>query len=370
MDEQADRLRALADENERLHARLRRARALETVGCLAGGVTHELNNLLMTIGGNAERILSDLEASDPRSKPAATIARATERAAWLTRQLLRLGHQEPQPRAAFDLDQLIARQAKLLRRLAGAGVQVTIATSGDGLRVEADEALVEHLVLRVAAFAADALPGGGTVSIETSRDAGAMPPRVRLAARLEGGAAAVAAGAPEALAFLLENVAGGEAPLRAEARPDGSLAVELLLPAAGTAGLAEADRRGEPAGAGALGRGTVLLVEADDDVRDAVAAAIRARGYLVLEARNAGEAVLLAEREPVQLLVSEVVLPLLGGAALFDRLVARQPGLAAVFITNGAGEGGREEAAVRGAALLVKPFPATALLAAVREALA
>ena len=367
MDEQADRLRALADENERLHARLRRARALGTVGCLAGGVTHELNNLLMTIGGNAERILSDLETSDPQWKPAGTIVRATERAAWLTRQLLRLGHQEPQPPSAFDLEPLLARQVKLLRRLAGAGVQVAIPPPGSGLWAEADEALVEHLLLRVAAFAADALPGGGTVSIEASRDEDALPPRIRVVARLEGGAAGVAAGAPEAVAFLLENVAGHEAPLGVEARPDGSLAVELLLPAARAAAPAPP---GDPAADRASARGTVLRVDADDDAREALAAAVGARGYRPLEARNAGEALLLAEREPVHLLVSEIVLPLLGGVALFDRLARHQPGLAAVFITNGVGGAGREEASARGAALLAKPFPAAALLAAIRDALA
>lgn len=362
MDEQGDRLRALADDNERLRARLRQARALETVGSLAGGVTHELNNLLMTIGGNAERVLADVQESDPAWKAAGTITRATERAAWLTRQLLRLGHQEPQPPRAIDVDRLLAQQVKLLRRVAGAGVQVSIAAAGPSQPVTADEGLVEHLLLRVAALAREALPRGGRLAIETARDEAAAKPRVRLAVRLEG--TAVEVSATEALRCLLENVSEREAPVSVESG-DGWLAVELRLPAAPAA-------TPDPVGLGAevRGHGTVLLVDGEDDARDVLAAAIGAGGYRVLEARNAGEALLLAEREPVDLLVSDVVLPILRGVDLFDRLSRARPGLAVVFVSSGAGRADREEAASRGAVLLAKPFATAVLLAAVRKALA
>ncbi len=386
MDQQAKALSDLREENERLRAQLRQARALETVGCLVGGVTHDFNNVLMTISGQAERLLFSLDESDRNWKAASAIARAAERAAWLTRQLVVFSQHEPQPPRTFDPGGLLDRQVKLLRRLAGSGVSLSVAGVGATRPVRADETLVEQLFLRIAALSREALPGGGTLTISTADDPGTGQACggvgfVRVTARFTGRSAGqegdghdgsgVAVKKLDAVKALFGAGPAADPPqpfVDAELGQDGALVVHLFLPAAGEAPApaGEAPRQGDVLRAPT---GTVLLVEDDDEARDVIARAIQDGGFRVLEARNAGEALLLFEREGerVDLLVADVIMPVMNGIELWDRLSARRPGMAAVFVSGSTEEFNRDAVAARGAVFLSKPFSPAALLAVIRE---
>jgi two-component system, cell cycle sensor histidine kinase and response regulator CckA len=383
--------RALRESEEQL----RQSQKLEALGRLAGGVAHDFNNLLTIILSCSSALLEGLGAEAPLRQEALEIDDAARRAAQLTRQLLSFGRCHSTQPVPLDLGEVVAGMEHLLRRLIGEGVALEV-SRGTGLRaVHADPAHMEQVILNLVVNARDAVGGGGRIVVETSNlevivdeahwvgappgqyvclavsDTGCgMAPEVRtrlfepyFTTKAEG----KGTGLGLATVYGIVKRAGGE--IHVESAPGQGARFEVLLPPAdeGAAARPTDARRGE------LERGseTILLVEDEPRVRAVAALALRHAGYAVLEASDGEDAAAVATGAGrIDALVTDVVMPRLGGVPLAARLRALRPELMVVFVSGYAGEGMLEdELAAKGTTVLYKPFTAPALLHAVRQQL-
>jgi two-component system cell cycle sensor histidine kinase/response regulator CckA len=376
-----------------LEDRLRQTQKMEALGLLTGGVAHDFNNLLTIITGYSHLILGKLNESDPNRHSAEQIVKAAERAAELTRQLLLFSRRRvPQPKV-LDLNQLVASLSTMLQRLLGEEIEVRL-NLGAGLgSVHADSGRVEQVLLNLAVNSRDAMPDGGTLTIETANNTVEHPGSVVKPGAYvvltvkdtgEGMDAATRARAFEPFfttkgegsgtGLGLYNVAG-------IVRQSGG-AVELSsLPGLGTAFrvyLPRVDRAPaalpaeEPKMAEQRGAETILLVEDDDMVRTLVRETMEGSGYRVLEASDPLEARALAAncQGIIQLLIADVVMPKASGPELARELLRTFPGMKILYMS------GHTERAIskRGirrkeVAFLPKPFSPAELTAKVREVL-
>ncbi len=381
--------RALRESEERF----RQSQKLEAIGRLAGGVAHDFNNLLTAILSCSEDLLEHLPPGDPLGEDATEIMEAGRKAAQLTRQLLAFARRQATTLVQVDLGQVVAEMERMLRRLIGEDVELEI-SRGAALRpVHADVGQLEQVVLNLVVNARDAMPAGGRLRIETSNvDAttggGGAPARpgerwVGLAVTDTGCgmAADVAAhlfepffttkekgkgtGLGLATVYGIVKQCGGD--VRVESAPGRGSRFEVLLPASDQPAHAAS---ASPAHEG-LRRGdeTILLVEDEQRVRAVAAHALRRAGYTVLEAGDGEKALAVAAvADRLDALVTDVVMPHMGGPQLAARLRALRPGLAVVFVSGYAGEalvGEGDEAP----AVVQKPFTAAGLSRAVREQL-
>jgi signal transduction histidine kinase len=155
------------EERARLESELRRARRLELVGQLAAGVAHDCNNLLTAIHGHGELILDRLELDDPLRGDLEEIARASARAAALTRQLLTFGTGADRPPGPVALDGLVRGVETLLRRMVGGEFELCVVLPEEPLVVEVDSAQIEQVLLNLVLNARDAMPRGGVITVQT-----------------------------------------------------------------------------------------------------------------------------------------------------------------------------------------------------------
>jgi PAS domain S-box-containing protein len=363
-------------ERERLEHRLQQAQRLETVGQLAGGVAHDFNNLLAVILNYAYFIRERLpEDSDVRGD-LEEIRHAAERASELTHQLLVFSRREAIRPVVLDLNEVVRDMERLVGRTIGEHVELVTDLEPEECLVEADSSQLEQVVLNLVVNARDAMPGGGTIRIETrlgeevllavADDGEGMEPEVAARAfepffttKPKG------AGTGLGLATVYGTVtqAGGHAEIDSLAGRGTTLRV--YLPRAGERQPATAEASGDaPAGEGA----TVLVVEDEDPVRRLTCRILAGSGYECLEASGGEEALRLYDehRDRVALLLSDVVMPGMSGQELAERIASEGPGPPVLFMS-----GYTDEAILPrdGAALLHKPFTADALLRGVREAL-
>ncbi len=384
-------------ELHRLEEQLRQAQKMEAVGRLAGGVAHDFNNMLTGIIGYAELLLLKMPADDPHRKEVEEILAGGQRAAALTRQLLAFSRKQVVEPRVFDLNAVLLDMEKMLRRLIGEDVALETELAADAGRVRMDPGQLEQVVLNIAVNARDAMPRGGRLAVRTAsrrRDAAAGPseltlppgPYVLLEVQDSGCGMDEATrarifepffttkdvgkgtGLGMATVYGIVKQAGGD--VTVESAPDQGTTIRILLPQVGD--LEQAARREEPAVARGGNGERVLLVEDEDSVRGLVRGTLQANGYAVLEARDARQALDVASREttPIDLLLTDVVMPRMSGPELADRLRAERPGLRVAFMsgyTNDMIVGhGVSASEVR---LLQKPFTVTSLLRHVREAL-
>ncbi len=397
VEERTAQLQRELAERERLERQLADAQKLDSIGRLAGGVAHDLNNLLTVVLGCAST------AQLPEATPAEVqadlreIQQAGERAAALTRQLLAFARRQILASRRLDLNDVVTGVGAMLRRLIGADVELVTALAAAPCPVLADPGQLEQVLVNLAINARDAMPGGGTLRLETAT--------VHLAQDLDGARPGVAAGAwvrlrvvdsgtglsEEAARHLFEpffttkekgkgtglglatcygivKQMGGHIWLDSEAGR--GTAVEIHLPYSEgrlerPSGDAEAARA--PRGGGER----VLVVEDEPQVRALAARALADRGYQVLTAGD-GEAALalLAREPPVDLVLTDVVMPHMGGVDLAARLRERDPAPAVLFMS------GYVDRASLGRSVLpedapfqLKPFTPAALATKVREVL-
>jgi PAS domain S-box-containing protein len=347
-------------ERRRTEEHLQESLRLEAVGRLAGGIAHDLNNMLAAILGFSEFLNRSLAPGDPRRADVEQIARAADRSAGLTRQLLAYARRELiQPRP-LDINAVVRRAEALLPSILGENVELVLRLAPSLGVVHADPRQIEQTLVNLVLNARDAMPQGGRVTIETRRVefvAGAGEPE---------DAGAAAAGSFTMLgvtdtghgmdAATLQRVwepffttkpsghgtglglssvygaakqSGGF--VRAESEPGRGTTMQVYWP----------EVRGEPeplADSGGLpeveaGSETVLIVEDEDQVRDLAVRALRTRGYECRQARNAWEALHLLEQEDsrIDLVVTDVVMPGMSGGELGDRLALLRPGLPILY---------------------------------------
>jgi PAS domain S-box-containing protein len=366
-------------ERRRLEDELRHAQKMESVGRLAGGVAHDINNLLTTNLGVSEMILSGLPPSDPLADDLAAIRDAGRRAAGLTRQLLAFSRKQRLEVRPVELPELVRGFAPMLSRLIGEDVKVRLDLALDVPRVLADPAQVEQILLNLAVNARDAMPRGGTLTISVA----AIPPagavRLSVSDTGQGMTPDVAArvfepffttkapgkGTGLGLATVYGIVRQHGGSVSVETAPGKGARFDVVLPAATAAG--REDEAPFRDAAPARGRGEVVLVVDDEPlVRRALARALGSRGYTVLEADSGDEALALVEaRGGVDLLLSDVVMPGMRGPELVRAFRARWPGRPALLM-SGYPDGGTDGAV---AVDLQKPLTPDVLARVVREAL-
>jgi PAS domain S-box-containing protein len=371
--------RRSAEERAELEARLAQAQRLESVGQLAGGVAHDFNNLLsviLTCVGFAQR---ELPAEHPVYDDVEEIGRAADRAAALTRQLLMFSRREVVTPQVVDAGALVRNLERLLTRTLSERVALRIAIGPDIEPVLIDPAQLEQVLVNLAVNARDAMPQGGTLSIAVggvpdgvritvADDGTGMPPEVRERA-FEPFFTTKQAGDGTGLGLAtvhgVVTDAGGTVEIDSEV--GGGSVVTIFLPAAAE-GAVVPDEPVAP-GERAHGSARVLVVEDQDPVRRQAVRILDAHGYTVRDAPSADEA--LAAWEPVDVLVTDVVMPGMSGQQLAGHARERTPGLRVVFMSGHTDDVLVREGARQGdIAFVQKPFTRDSLLRAVEEALA
>jgi len=390
----------LRDVSERklLEEQLRQAQKMEAVGQLAGGVAHDFNNLLTAIIGNTELLLGTIDLDDRRRLDVQEISRAAHRAATLTRQLLAFSRRQVLQPRIVDLNGVVTELTAMLRRIIGEHVELRLQLEPGLGRVLADAGQLEQVITNLAVNARDAMPSGGTLTIRTANvaQAEALPsgpesspllgPLVELSVSDDGlgmdertqarlfepffTTKELGRGTGLGLATVYGIVRQSGGHIRVATRLHHGSTFTIYLPMA--EGTPESDV--EAGGWSELpgGTGTILVVEDEDAVRYLACRVLRGNGYRILEAGDPAAAIRIvkAEGQPVDLLVTDIVMPGMSGPALAERLIAGCPDLKVLYITGYAAEAiERQGALPAGGALLEKPFTAQQLVDSVRQAL-
>jgi two-component system, cell cycle sensor histidine kinase and response regulator CckA len=369
-------------EREELHR-------LISLGRLSAGVTHDLRNFVTALDGYARSAAERLSEDHPAFADVCEIRRIAERSAALLRQLLAFSRRRPREVMVVDLNGAVEGMARMLRRLLGEDVRVSLALSPALGRIEADLAQVEQVILNLAVNARDAMPTGGELRIETCPLPGGGPlpgPGVRLRVSDTGVGMPPevlsrifdpffttkpdGAGTGLGLAIVQEAVADSGGRLRVESTVGGGTTFEIDWPVRpeGLGGPAGTPAEVEVAG----GMETVLVVEDDAAVRTVLSRDLRRRGYAVLEAAGGEEALGIADEHAgaVHALVTDLVMPEMSGRDLAVFLTEARPELKVLYVT------GQEDHVLvhqlrehQPGALLEKPFPPQDLARRLRDLL-
>ncbi len=388
-------MRQAEAERSRLAEQLGQSQKLEAIGQLAGGVAHDFNNLLTVILGCASTLKADLPAGFGHlADDLGQIEEAGQRARDLTRQLLAFARKQPVVKSSIDLNRVVEGSEKLLRRVLGEHIELDVALDPGLWWLQGDVGQLEQVILNLAVNARDAMPDGGTLFLSTSNRRGAAPgvaaepdpgEFVQLAVRDTG-----IGMSPEVRGRLFEPFFTTKSPgrgtglglatvygivkqwggfIHVESSPGAGSLFEVGFPRT-QASPASAEPLPGPARAG--GTETVLLVEDEPAVRRVAARVLRLGGYRVLVAEGGPAALrLLAEESrPVDLLVTDVVMPGMSGRVLAEQVRSRSGATRVLFVSGYAldlvGDGGALDG---GDELLEKPFTTEALLARVRALL-
>jgi two-component system cell cycle sensor histidine kinase/response regulator CckA len=381
-------------ERRRLEERLSQAEKMEAIGRLAGGVAHDFNNLLTVISGYTEILLS--RPAMTGSEQLREIAHASEQAAALTRQLLAFSRRQVLHPVRLELNEIVAGMEPMVRRIIGDDVNVGVRLAPSLPAVEADRAQIERVILNLAANARDAMPQGGRLTIETaaveldedyvtSRGEGTPGPNVLLAVSDTGVGMSeevqrhlfepffttkgpgAGTGLGLATVFGVVKQSGGSIYVYSE--EGRGTTFKIYLPAA--TGTVDAPRDGFDAGA-ERGSETVMLVEDDESVRNLVRMMLETKGYRVLAAAGADEAERLCSENdcPVDLLLTDVVMPEVNGRVLAERLSAVSPSMRILFMSGYSDEAVYRHGEISpNASFIEKPFTDRTLARKVREVL-
>jgi PAS domain S-box-containing protein len=379
-----------------LEAQLLQAQKMEAIGQLAGGVSHDFNNLLTAISGYAELLGSDLPRDDRRQQAVDGIRTASNQATSLTRQLLAFSRRQQLQPAVISLNDVLDRIQPLLRRLLGEDVYLAVRKERDLWPVVADPAQMETMLMNLAINARDAMVGGGTLTIESANvelddeyrrsHISVVPGQYVMLAVTDTGAGMD----PETLNHVFEpffttkgvgqgtglglatvygivNQTGGHVWVYSEV--DRGTTFKIYLPRT----VGEAESVQIPNARSPVDRGTerILVVEDEEAVRDLILTVLRRQGYEVLSAVN-GEAALEVLSEAageVDILLTDVVMPGMGGPQLVEEVLRLRPGLPIIYISGYTANSLSPRGLGDDVQLLEKPFTPNGLATAVRSAL-
>ncbi len=381
-------------ERKDLEGQLLQAQKMEAVGKLAGGIAHDFNNLLMVIQGYSDLLLEKIPAGDAAYRPCQQIRTASDRAIALTRQLLTLSRKHVPATTLLDLNAVVADVDRMLRRLIGEDVEILTRGPEELWTVKADRGQIEQVIFSLAVNSRDAMPHGGKLTIETANvEIGAAgsphPPETRpgryvmlavtdtgcgmtpeIRARVfEPFFTTKPSGTGLGLSTVFAVVKQYDGFLEVESEPGRGAAFRAYFPrhAPGAESAETAAEEAPP-----TGHETVLLVEDEEGVRNLARQFLERGGYTVLEAANGKEALRLVRdfAGPIQLLMTDVVMPEISGSELAARLVRIRPGLKVLYMSGYTGETIVHHGVPEpGVTLLQKPFDRGKLWRKVRETL-
>jgi two-component system, cell cycle sensor histidine kinase and response regulator CckA len=383
---------SLAETEERL----RQAQRMEAIGLLAGGIAHDFNNLLTPIVGCADLILADLNGDEKLREKVELIASAADRAALLTRQLLAFSRRQILQPVVLDLNAVLRDAHALLAEVLGNDLDLLLRLDEGAGSVEADRSQLDQVILNLALNARDAMPGGGTLTLETSTrrldetEADALELRpgsyTTLAVRDTGTGMTEdvrshafepffttkdgdSSGLGLATVYGIVKQSGGE--IHVESSPGAGTTFTVYLPHVGAIPTPELAKTPPGDHATHTPARTVLVVDDEDIVRRFICQALELHSYNVLEAANGLEALELCRRRrsEIDVLLTDMVMPAMNGKELIERLSQEgiQPAIVCMsgYAESSILEGHNLPAAV---AYLPKPFSPNALLEKVRLA--
>jgi PAS domain S-box-containing protein len=383
---------------KQLEKQLRQSQKMEAIGQLAGGVAHDFNNLLTAIMGYSQLMRRRLAADSPALRDTDEILKAAERAAGLTRQLLAFSRQQVLEPKVLDLNAIVTDLDKMLRRLIGEDIDLVTATAEGLGRVKADPGQLEQVLMNLVVNARDAMPEGGKLTIETANvdlDEGYAQERVELRPGRYVMVAVSDTGcgmSPEVTAQIFEPffttkeqgkgtglglstvhgiVKQSEGHIEVYSEPGHGTTFKVYLPRVeGAADMPQAPRA---AAERHEGHETVLLVEDEEVIRRIVTETLELDGYRVIAVEDGSRGIAVCERKDqvIDLLITDVVMPLMSGPQLVQRVASLRPDLPVLYIS-----GYTDRALIHqgqraaGTAFLQKPFTPEVLARKVREVLA
>jgi two-component system, cell cycle sensor histidine kinase and response regulator CckA len=379
-----------------LEAQLRQAQKMEAVGQLAGGVAHDFNNLLTVIIANAGLALETIAAGHSPEDELQEILRASERAASLTRQLLAFSRKQVLQPCLLDLDQVIIGIAPMLERLIGEDIEVVTSIAPDLGIMRADPGQLEQVLVNLAVNARDAMPDGGVLSLRaenldvrpgersapdrvpvgryvllTVADTGCgMSPEVRdrvFEPFFTTKALGKGTGLGLSTVYGIVEQSGGM--IWVDTTPGHGSAFSMCFPMVAECQAAAVNE--DAAGATPRGAETVLVVEDETGVRLLARKILERQGYVVIDAANGNEALALAasHRGPIELLITDMVMPDLNGRDLSKRLLAIYPALRVIYMSGYTDDEIIRRGLEANNRFVEKPFTVETLACAVRSAL-
>jgi two-component system, cell cycle sensor histidine kinase and response regulator CckA len=374
---------------------LRQAQKLEAVGRLAGGLAHDLNNILTVIVGHSQVLLNDLPSEHPERGKIEEMRKAGDRAAALIKQLLAFSRQQPSEPKVLDLNPVIVNFETMLRRLIGEDIELVLCASREPLRVKADPSQLEQIVMNLVVNARDAMPKGGKLLIETAVADLDRTPMYHLKPLSPGTYVKLSVSdtgcgiLPEVQAHMFEPffttkeegmgtglglatvfgiVTQGGGGLDVSSMIGQGTRFDVYLPR--VIEEVETAASSETTPSCTRGHETILLVEDDAGVRKLIRDELRKLGYQVFEAKNGVEACLVGTQHigGLQLLIADMVMPGMGGKELAQHLRVIKPDLKLFFISGYTDDVGIV-AGDPGSVYLQKPFAPETLAKMIRELL-
>jgi PAS domain S-box-containing protein len=382
---------------KKLEEQFRQSQKMEAVGRLAGGIAHDFNNLLTCINGYSELLTLKMEKNDPSRRFVEEIHAAGERAAKLTRQLLAFSRRQVLQPEVLDLNAVVQGLDHMIRRLIGEDIDLCVVPGAKIGRVKADPGQIEQVIMNLVINARDAMPHGGHLVIQTAdvelddnfvlEHTGAKPGRyVMLAVRDNGcgmGAEVrshlfepffttkeLGKGTGLGLSTVYGIVKQSEGYIAVDTEEGTGSTFTIFLPR--VEGLADEAGGKRTASTGARGSETILLVEDERSVLELAENLLRRRGYRVICAQESSAALEACRQctDRIDLLVTDVVMPMMGGRELARHVVAMRPEIRVLFLSGYSEDAILNQGLLEpGTAFLQKPFTADALPRKVREVL-
>jgi PAS domain S-box-containing protein len=375
-------------ERRRLEEEVRQAQKMDAVGQLAGGVAHDFNNLLTSIRGFSDILARSVDTKDPRRKDIAEILKATERAAALTRQLLAFSKRQVLRLEALSVNAVVDDMAKIIRRLLGDTIEVETALDPQLWTVRADPGQLEQVFLNFALNSRDAMPHGGSFRISTrnvTADSDSIVPAGRhvMIEVLDSGTGMSdeirarvfepffttkdpngRPGLGLATVYGIVLQSGGH--IAVESAPNKGARFIIHLPAAAEGSVAISTST--PALRSSSGN-TILIAEDNEGVRALTVRLLADAGYKVYEGSDGMDALETLKQlpEPVDLLISDVMMPRMNGSELVQHFHRLQPGTPVLLMSGYMDEDTVRRSFSEPDAVLAKPFTADALFGRVRD---
>ncbi len=397
-DEPADVLEAIAEDvtdRRALEDQFRQAQKMEAVGRLAGGVAHDFNNLLMVISGYAEVILTQVDPAEPLHEKGRAIQLAADRATTLTRQLLAFSRKQLLELKVVDVNAIVRDMERLLRPLIGENIDLVTFLSPEPAHTRADAGQLEQVIMNLVVNAKDAMPAGGRLTLRTENvvvddnhrrspqfirpgryvtlqvsDTGTGMDRETQSRIFEPFFTTKEKGKGTGLGlstvYGIVKQSGGYVMVQSELGQGTTFQIYLPL----VEGAAEKTSVTVPEAIG--GTETILLVEDEESVRQLVRDTLSAKGYQVLEGENGEAGILMAaqHRGKIDLIITDVVMPGMGGREMVEELVKARPGTKVLYLSGYTEDAIINEGSIDTAtAFLQKPFTLQSLSRKVREVL-
>lgn len=384
-------------QRKELESQLRQSQKMEAVGQLAGGIAHDFNNVLTAILGYTRLLLKTPGLAEDQRNDIGEIQEAAERAASLTQQLLAYSRKQVMQPTVLNVTEVVQGMRSLLRRLIGEHIVLVAALDPEPVLVKADQGQLQQVIVNLVLNARDAMPAGGTLTLATgavdlddafvaTHPGSTAEPHTRLVVSDTGMGmdaevrrrafepffttkpVGKGSGLGLATVYGIVKQSGGYVDLTSE--PGRGSVFTIYLPRVAVAPAASPEPL--PVPQPRPGRETVLLVEDENGVRSLARRALQGFGYRILEAKNGAEALAVAREssDPIDLLLTDVVMPVMGGRELAQRLKQERPATRVLFTSGYPDTAGmQQDVEEAGVPYLPKPYTPNQLAEKVREVL-